>query len=95
MGSLVLPTRPTLVLSLWLSEQVVCWGQAAPLRRYCYKLLCPRAVRNHRGHFPQEVPMAQITEAFSAYGWQTRRRRGVGVGVEPAGHEQCVVSARL
>lgn len=39
--------------------------------------------------------MAQITEAFSAYGWQTRRRRGVGVGVEPAGHEQCVVSARL
>lgn len=30
MGSLVLPTRPTLVLSLRLSEQVVCWGQDAP-----------------------------------------------------------------
>lgn len=39
--------------------------------------------------------MAQITEAFSAYGWQTRKRRGVGVGVVPAGHGQCVVNARL
>jgi hypothetical protein len=43
--------------------------------------------------------MAQITEAFSAYGWQTRRRRGGGEGggegVEPAEHEQCVVNARL
>lgn len=72
-------------------------GSGCPLLRHdCYELLCPSAVKNHRVyHFPQWVPMAQVTEVVSAYGWQTRRRRGVGAGVGPGGHEQCVVSARL
>lgn len=48
----------------------MCVGVKLPLLRHCfYSYSAPVQERTTGYHFPQWVLMAQITEAFSAYGW--------------------------